>query len=71
MRFLLSVPQAGIDRFDAAVKAASVMRPGLTRSAAIREAMILWELTVVPNIEASLAKAEEVQAIMADARKAG
>ena len=47
------------------------MRPGLTRSAAIREAMILWELTVVPNIEASLAKAEEVQAIMADARKAG
>ena len=59
-RILLSIPKAGLEQFDQAVKVASTMRPGLTRSAAIREAMILWQLSVIPQMAAAIERAAEI-----------
>ena len=59
-RITLSIPDAGLKKFDQAVLVASIMRPGLTRSAALREAMILWQLSVIPQMEAQLKRAAEI-----------
>ena len=69
MRVILCIPKEGLEYFDHAVKIASTMRPGLSRSAAIREAMILWQLSVIPSMQAALARAGEVNGLMDDARK--
>lgn len=44
MRIILSIPDDVLATFDKAVELASEYRPGLSRSAAIREAMMTWEI---------------------------
>ena len=69
MRIILSIPDEGIERFDRAVEVARTMRPGLSRSAAIREGMILWELSVVPAMLATRDRAAEVAELLSEAQQ--
>ena len=70
MRIILSIPDEGIERFDRAVEVARTMRPGLSRSAAIREGMILWELSVVPAMLATMDRAAEVAELLSNQKQA-
>ena len=63
-RVIITIPDEGIDRFDKAVAVARTMRPGLSRAAAIREGMILWEVSVIPAMLATHGRAEEVAELM-------
>ena len=66
-RVILNIPDEGIERFDKAVELARTMRPGLSRAAAIREGMILWELAVVPAMLATTARADEAALLLTEA----
>ena len=69
-RVILTIPDEGITRFDGVVALARTMRPGLSRAHAIREGMVLWEMSVIPAMQFTQARVHDV-ALMREAMERG
>ena len=69
-RVILTIPDEAFTRFETVVALARTMRPGLSRASAIKEGMVLWEMTAVPTMQFAQARAYEV-ALMREAMERG